>query len=203
MISRRCAIVLALLVATGCVDEVPVVEIATTATTVVTLSVPHDYARDEVSRFRWELVTAPENAVTGAPHGDASTASFVPNRRGVYLVDRWAESELSERLTYHIVVTVRGAAPQATVGGDRDVTVGTTAMLDATSSLSPERRQLLYRWRLAMRPANSQTMLGAVDGAQLAVIPDVAGDYAVELMVFDGELWSALPATFAFQARAP
>lgn len=57
--------------------------------------------------------------------------------------------------------------------------------------------------RLAMRPANSQTMLGAVDGAQLAVIPDVAGDYAVELMVFDGELWSALPATFAFQARAP
>ena len=156
---------------------------------------------DDLTTFRWELVTAPDGSVTGGPHGDLPISSFIPDLRGVYLCDRWLVGDVSERLTHHIIVTVGGVAPEATVRGDGIISVGTAAMLDGTSSRSIDGRPLTYRWRLAARPAASQGALGTIDAAQTTLIPDVAGDYVVELAVFDGELWSDQPASFTVLAN--
>lgn len=189
------------LVFAGCAEDVPIIESIGTAGQMVTLNVPASFVPDDLTTFRWELVTAPDGSVTGGPHGDAPTATFIPDLRGVYLVDRWLVEDLSERLTYHIIVTVAGVPPEATVRGDGSVGVGSAAMLDGASSRSIEGRPLTYRWRLATRPAASQAALGTIDALQTAVVPDVAGEYVVELAVFDGELWSDPPGSFTVLAH--
>ena len=49
----------------------------------------------------------------------------------------------------------------------------------------------MFQWRLAVRPESSTAMLSETEESTLTVVPDVAGEYQVELRVFDGELWSA------------
>ncbi|MEO7094462.1 MAG: hypothetical protein ABI175_14500 [Polyangiales bacterium] len=200
MTCRRVALVLALVVA-GCAEDVTLLASSGTAGQSVTLNVPTNLIPDDLTTFRWELVTAPDGSVTGGPHGDAASSSFIPDLRGVYLVDRWLVEDLAERLTHHIVVTVGGVPPEASIRGDGIGAVGAASTLDGTSSHSLEARALTYRWRLAMRPAASQTALAANDTERTTVIPDGAGDYVVELDVFDGELWSALPASFTVMAH--
>lgn len=131
-----------------------------------------------------------------------SRAGFLFNRRGVYLLDRWIVAGLSERLTYHVVVTVRGAAPVASVTGTTYLAVGEVAELDARASSSAELRTLTYRWQLATRPALSQLVLPLedTDDAMLSIVPDVDGLYLLEVVVFDGELWSE-PATILVEGH--
>jgi len=200
MTCRRLALGIAVVLA-GCAEDVPVIESNGTVDELVTLNVAATFIPDDLATFRWELVTAPDGSVTGGPHGDTASSSFTPDLRGVYLVDRWLVADVSERLTHHIIVTVVGVPPEATVHGNGIIGVGAPAMLDGTSSRSIEGRPLTYRWRLAVRPATSLAVVGAIDAAQTALIPDVAGEYLVELAVFDGELWSDPPASFTVLAN--
>jgi len=185
MICRHLSPLLGLTIA-ACTTEVPVWEQSATVGEAVTLAVREDLVPSKVTTFRWELVTAPEGSATGGPHGEAPTSSFVPDRRGTYLVDRWLVEDLSEHLTYHIIVDVAG---------------GATARLDGSSSRSIEARPLVYRWRLAGRPLGSHATLATDDAVQCTLATDVVGDYPIELTVFDGELWSEPPAMFIVSAH--
>jgi hypothetical protein len=114
--------------------------------------------------------------------------------RGIYVYDRWFVGPAAEQLSYHVIVTVIGAAPIAVVVGPSTVAVGEGATLDGSTSTSPENRALSFQWRLALRPDTSTAGLADTASATLTFVPDVAGDYMIELRVFDGELWSQ-PAT--------
>lgn len=200
MICRHLSPLLGLTIA-ACTTEVPVWEQSATVGEAVTLAVREDLVPSKVTTFRWELVTAPEGSATGGPHGEAPTSSFVPDRRGTYLVDRWLVEDLSEHLTYHIIVNVAGVAPEAQIRGDFGVARGATARLDGSSSRSIEARPLVYRWRLAGRPLGSHATLATDDAVQCTLATDVVGDYPIELTVFDGELWSEPPAMFIVSAH--
>lgn len=81
--------------------------------------------------------------------------------------------------------------PVAVAGADELATVGTPLALDGSASWDPENDPLSYAWRLLERPLGSGAELFASDQVDPVLIADVAGDYTVELTVFDGELFSA------------
>jgi len=86
-------------------------------------------------------------------------------------------------------------------GPTSSIPVGTPASIDGGGgSHSPENLPLSYQWRLAIRPASSAAELADATSPTVNIVPDVAGPYAVELRVFDGELWSE-PATITLTAR--
>jgi len=195
------AILVGLLALSACFDDVPVVEVAIPAFVDVTPPLLTD-VHDDLATFRWDVLASPEGSrVAGAASVDPRPM-FQFDRRGSYLLDRWIVAGLSERLTHYVVVTVSGAAPVSSVNGTRFVAVGEAAELDARASSSPELRTLTYRWQLSMRPTSSQLVLPLddTDDDLLSIVPDVVGDYVVELVVFDGELWSE-PATILVEGH--
>lgn len=195
------ALLVGLLGMVACFDEVPVVEMTVSAFEDVTPPLPSG-AEDDLASVQWNLLASPEGSVvTGVPSTKPRPV-FQFNRRGSYLLDRWISAGLSERLTHYVVVTVSGLAPFASVQGPSFVAIGEAAELDARASASRNGRSLTYRWELSMRPALSQLVLPVeeIDGEVLSFVPDVAGDYVVEVVVFDGELWSQ-PAVIVVEGR--
>lgn len=194
-------LVIAIVVGAGCTADVPTLDLTTTALVDSVITPPDDNIPAGLGHYRWQLLESPIASALGPSASIVTpTLEITPPVRGIYAYDRWFVGPAAEELTYHIVVTVDGAAPMARVGGPTTAGVGTATTLDGSTSSSPEHRTLTFQWRLAVRPASSATELADGVSPSLMLVPDVAGDYAVELRVFDGELWSP-PATATVSAR--
>jgi len=99
------------------------------------------------------------------------------------------------------VVSVAGQRPVAKIAGQGDVAVGAQVMLDASESSSAEGRALSYAWRLTTRPRDSAATLTELQAVTSSFTADTAGLFEVELVVFDGELWSEPPALLLMYAQ--
>ncbi|MDB4956511.1 MAG: domain containing protein [Myxococcales bacterium] len=185
-------LVLAIAVGAGCTEDVPTLYERTTAMVGIELAPPDDHIPAGLGHYRWELVEAPPRATTSSPTEETAAIAIVPTTRGIYVYDRWFVGQAAEQLSYHVVITVEGAAPTARVVGPTMVAAGAATTLDGSTSASPEHRQLTFQWRLAVRPESSATVLADTASATLTLVPDVRGEYGIELRVFDGELWSQL-----------
>ncbi len=189
------ALLIAIAAGSGCAEEVSIFHATTTALMSTDISPPDDHIPTAFGRYRWELVEAPSGANLGDLSADTSSITITPTGRGIYVLDRWFVGDAAEQRSYHVVVTVDGAVPNAFVVGPTVVSVDAPTTLDGSTSSSPEDLALTFQWRLATRPASSTTELVDAANPTLIVVPDEAGDYGVELRVFDGELWSEPAAT--------
>jgi hypothetical protein len=198
--TSRPILALALLSSAGCFEETPTLEVTTTALVTVELAPPDIRIPDTLGHYRWELTEAPPLGYTGSPPDPTPTILVTPHIRGIYKYDRWFVGEAADQLTYHVVLTANGSPPRARIVSPPMVTVGSATTLDGSSSTSPEQRVLTFSWRLAVQPASSTTALSNTEAPILTFVPDVAGDYGLELRVFDGELWSE-PALATLAAR--
>lgn len=191
---------IAIAVCGGCVQDVPTLYETATARMNARLDPPDDHIPTDLGHYRWELVEAPPGQDVTELTATTAFITITPPARGIYAFNRWFVGQAAEQLSYHVVVTVEGAAPVAMIVGPASVPVGTPTALDGSASSSPESLQLSFQWRLAIRPATSTTELADVASPSVNVVPDIAGPYAVELRVFDGELWSQ-PAMITLMAR--
>lgn len=200
----RHLLIATLLVCGACADAPPVVEFLAQATESVVLAPSFDIERDEDTHYRWDLIETPPGSVALSPAEDAPVATFTPDLRGYYLIERWVDSGISSDLSHRVVVHVAGVPPRALATLSPGIVhVGQAATLDGTTSTSPEHLALSYRWRLASRPAGSASLLSGGESATTGLTPDVVGTYVVELDVFDGELWSVRPFSATVQVFAP
>jgi hypothetical protein len=71
------------------------------------------------------------------------------------------------------------------------VTVGQMLLLDGSASSDADGDALMYTWTLNTKPAGSAAVLEDGDKSVSRLTPDVAGDYIVTLVVFDGKVSSA------------
>ncbi|RMG15920.1 MAG: hypothetical protein D6729_11640 [Deltaproteobacteria bacterium] len=79
-------------------------------------------------------------------------------------------------------------APIAVAGEDFSVSVGEAAGFDGSESSDPDGDALTFAWRFREIPTGSAASLEDADTAEAWFVPDVRGDYVVELVVSDGEL---------------
>lgn len=68
-----------------------------------------------------------------------------------------------------------------------DTTIGQQVDLDGTSSSDPENGLLTYKWMLNSIPDGSTATIVAPEEAKTSFVPDVAGEYKVQLEVNDGK----------------
>jgi hypothetical protein len=93
-------------------------------------------------------------------------------------------------------------APLAIIVADQTVSVGAPAQLDGSASTAPYGDPLSYLWVLLDTPAGSFTQLSDDTATAPYFIPDLPGDYVVQLKVCDGELTSE-PAVAVITANEP
>lgn len=89
--------------------------------------------------------------------------------------------------------------PVADAGDNHSVSVGTPLVIDGSASFDPDGDPLEFAWRIAERPTGSGAQVFDGDQIESVLIPDRAGVYVVQLVVFDGELFSS-PATTTITA---
>lgn len=82
--------------------------------------------------------------------------------------------------------------PVAAPGSSREVQLGESVVLDGSGSFDGDGDALTFSWSLA-RPQSSDAMLMDAQMAVANFLPDVAGEYQVELVVNDGTI-DSLPA---------
>lgn len=199
--SSKLALALAAIGWSGCtVDDAPVYEIPTLATMEVSIGPPIvDGVPEGQGQYRWELVLAPSSSKAPPPEGGA-VASFTPDVRGTYVIERWLQYGLGQDLTHRFIVRAEGIAPIAFLTGSTQASVGTPTLLDGSDSMSLELRSLQFHWRLVDRPRDSTATLLPNDTPTTSFIPDLPGRYDIELAVFDGELWNEAPSFLIIQA---
>jgi len=90
-----------------------------------------------------------------------------------------------------LVPIVANAPPVADAGKDLRVETGKPVMLDGSASFDPNGDRLTFAWRVLSVPPGSLVTDASLVGAMKAAprfIPDVSGDYDLELQVSDGHL---------------
>jgi PKD repeat protein len=89
--------------------------------------------------------------------------------------------------TVTVSITPVNDPPTADAGSDQTATVGDQVGLDGTGSSDPvENDPLGYAWTLTSAPAGSAAALADPTTATPTLVPDLPGDYLVELTVDDG-----------------
>lgn len=161
-------------------------------------------ANGDALTYRWTIESKPAGSSAKLNDPGATYPVFTPDISGSYVValvvnDGKADSEQS---LVRISATMANAAPNASAGASRMVSIGTVVTLDGSGSWDANGDPLAFTWTLVSKPAGSTASL--VDSAKSIAKfkADVSGAYVISLVVGDGKL-SSSPAVTSVAASDP
>lgn len=139
--------------------------------------------------FAWVLATRPDGSAATLAGAATATPTFTPDLVGTYVV-RLTVSNASGEATSTATITAANPPPVSDAGGNRSAYLGDTVTLDAHAS-DPDGEPLTFTWTLVNRPQGSAAALSSASTATTTLVPDVAGQYLISLLVSDPS--AALP----------
>jgi hypothetical protein len=140
--------------------------------------------------YRWILVQFPSNTTAFLSDPTSPQPVFTPDLEGRFtfdltVSDGFEESDDAAR-TSILAGSIGNREPVASISVPASVEVGTTVLIDGNDSMDPDGDRLAYEWRLRYEPDGSRARI-ADDNEEVAeLVPDVAGEYGIELILSDG-----------------
>ncbi len=148
--------------------------------------------------YAWSFVSKPSSSSTAQLSDSASiTPAFVADQPGDYVLSLTVFDSIGATSDpAFITISTTNTAPIADAGPDQSVVlIGTLVELDGTQSYDLDGDPIAYAWSFSSVPAGSTAALASMNTATTSFIPDVHGDYIVQLLVSDA--WSRSVAALA------
>ena len=152
-------------------------------------------ANGDTLTYTWTLVSRPAGSVAAPVNPGSATPTLTPDVPGLYVVELVVSDGVLSSAPDSVVVTAGdpnvNLAPVANAGPrQRNVAIGQTVMLDGSKSYDPNGTALTYTWTFKSKPKKSKATLQDATTVAPRFVPDVRGNYVVQLVVSDGELTS-------------
>lgn len=151
--------------------------------------------------YQWTVVHKPETSASDLSDPTAVNPSFVADEEGTWVLDLTVQNtagiwdETPARVIYHVTASPPPPAPVANAGADHSVVTGTLVSLDGSASFDPSGlTPLVYQWSLGTIPSGSAATLSSTSAVGTDIVPDVSGDYVVNLTVQNSAgVWDPTP----------
>lgn len=156
--------------------------------------------------YHWSIAQLPAGSQTALNNPAAATPSFTPDMAGDYILQvQVTDSSGLESAIAELTVTASDCGANAPDAGAITATPSSASIgqpIQLTASPSDQDNAagcdlgqgLSMHWRLAALPPGSQASLNQTSARNPSFVPDVGGDYTVELVVTDSTGMSSAPA---------
>lgn len=141
--------------------------------------------------YLWTVVTRPTGSIAELEAPDTVAPRFTPDQKGTYVIQLVVSDGTDSSTPDFVQVTVPNRAPTANAGPDQTRRVGSIVSLDGSLSRDPDGDLLTYQWTLLQKPTGSTATLNASSSVSPTFQIDKAGNYIIQLVVFDGTEFSA------------
>ncbi len=148
--------------------------------------------------YMWTFVSKPAGSSSSLVSPTGVYTDFFADTPGTYVIQLVVNDGLLDSVADTVTITAEGAnaAPVADAGPDQAGHVGEVIYLDGTGSYDPDGDYLEYSWNFLSKPAGSSAELDDPAAATPSFAVDVEGTYEVQLIVYDGEDYSAPDTVF-------
>jgi hypothetical protein len=144
--------------------------------------------------YAWTLVSRPAGSVAAPVNPSSATAMLTPDVAGVYVVQLVVSDGTLSSAPDNVVVTAGdpnvNLAPVAKAGPRQRSAIGQSVTLDGSKSYDPNGTAVTYTWKFKSKPKKSTATLQGATTVAPTFVPDVRGNYVVQLVVSDGQLTS-------------
>ena len=158
----------------------------------------YDPDPDALVSFTWSLISRPGGSGAVLSSAAEPAANFEPDLVGTYVAQLVVDDGAAQSAPDEVSITVTdgggNAIPVADAGLPHRHEKLAPFVLDGSGSADADGDDLAHHWILVRRPLDSGVVAGLPEddlGEQHTFAPDVAGQYAISLLVGDGGSRSA------------
>ena len=140
--------------------------------------------------YSWSLTTRPAGSTAALNSTTIVNPTFVADVAGTYVAQLIVNDGILSSAPDTVAINTNNRPPVANAGPDQSVNVAAIVTLNGAGSSDPDGNTITYAWTFVTKPAGSTAaLLNAVAGSP-TFVADVAGSYALQLIVSDGSLAS-------------
>ncbi|MCZ0932737.1 MAG: hypothetical protein OXJ52_06270 [Oligoflexia bacterium] len=154
--------------------------------------------------YIWSVLSKPKDSKAQLFSMDESKTSFVPDKKGAYVLRLYIYSKgfISEHKDTIVLVNEPQIRPMAVAGEDEAVQPGALVDLDGNQSFHfGSDEDLSYEWVLESLPENSSAQIYFPHNKQTSFYADVEGVYLVRLIVRSKDSQFSLPSYKVVRAK--